>query len=167
MKMKTNNIRRFATFFLLSLMVLPVCGTVVEQMPSFPGGDRALMDFIEHNFRCPEEIKKARLHGKVMLSFIIDKDGSVKDVRSVSSFLKNIQGERVRNWDLTKLCIEEAVRVFRLMPKWIPGRRFGDAFAVKYYCSLTFNDPSEELCEFLDSEEICCKCTKEIQNLKN
>ena len=162
--MKAINFRRFATILFLSLMTISVCGETIEQMPSFPGGDRALMEFIENNFRCPEKVKNAHLHGKVMVSFIIDKDGSVKNIRAVRSFLKDKQGERVRNWDLTVLCSEEAVRVFKLMPKWIPGRRCGAALAVKFYCSLTFNDPREELCEFLDSEEICCRCTKEITN---
>lgn len=174
--------RIFVKAMLLTLMSQPVCAqldlpdiqreeekkgfvcTLDEMMPSFPGGDRAFMDFLRNNIRCPEEVKKARLHGKVIVSFIIDKDGSVKNIRAVRSFLKDKRGERGRNWDLVKLCREEALRVFRLMPKWIPGRRCGAALAVKFYCSLTFNDPREELCEFLDSEEICCRCTKEITN---
>ena len=135
--MITNKIWRFATILLLSLTAIPVCAqldlpiiqreekkgfvcTLDEMMPSFPGGDRALMEFLRNNIRCPEEVKKARLHGKVMVSFIVEKDGSVENVRAVSSYLKNKRGVRSRNWDLEKLCREEALRVFKLMPKWIP-----------------------------------------------
>ena len=110
--MRTNNIWRFATILLLSLTAIPVCAqldlpdiqreeekkgfvcTLDEMMPSFPGGDRALMEFLRNNIRCPEEVKKARLHGKVIVSFIIDKDGSVENVRAVSSYLKNKRGVR-------------------------------------------------------------------------
>lgn len=172
--MKAINIRCFATILFLSLMAIPVCAqldlpdiqreeekrgfvcTLDEMMPSFPGGDRALMEFLRNNIRCPEEVKKARLHGKVIVSFIIDKDGSVKNIRAVRSFLKDKRGERVRNWDLAVLCTEEAVRVFKLMPRWMPGISFGARYGVKYYFCLLFNDPNEELGDFIDidSEEI-------------
>ena len=173
--MKANNIWRFATIFFLSLTAIPVCAqyfggcwdlpviqreenekvfSTYEMMPSFPGGDRALMEFLRNNIRCPEEVKKARLHGKVMVSFIVEKDGSVENVRAVSSYLKNKRGVRSRNWDLEKLCREEALRVFKLMPKWIPGGNFAVRYAMKYYFCLTFNDSRERICDFLDSEEI-------------
>lgn len=173
--MKANNLWRFATILLLSLTAIPVCAqyfggcwdlpviqreenekvfSTYEMMPSFPGGDRALMEFLSNNIRCPEEVKKARLHGKVMVSFIVEKDGSVENVRAVSSYLKNKRGVRSRNWDLKKLCQEEALRVFKLMPKWIPGGNFAVRYAMKYYFCLTFNDSRERICEFLDSEEI-------------
>ena len=173
--MKTINIRRFATILLLSLTAIPVCAqyfggcwdlpviqreenekvfSTYEMMPSFPGGDRALMEFLSNNIRCPEEVKKARLHGKVMVSFIVEKDGSVENGRAVSSYLKNKRGVRSRNWDLEKLCREEALRVFKLMPKWIPGGNFAVRYAMKYYFSLTFNDSRERICELLDMEEV-------------
>ena len=173
--MKTINIRRFATILLLSLTAIPVCAqyfggcwdlpviqreenekvfSTYELMPSFPGGDRALMEFLSNNIRCPEEVKKARLHGKVMVSFIVEKDGSVENGRAVSSYLKNKRGVRSRNWDLEKLCREEALRVFKLMPKWIPGGNFAVRYAMKYYFSLTFNDSRERICELLDMEEV-------------
>lgn len=164
--------RIFVKAMLLTLMSQPVCAqldlpdiqreeekkgfvcTLDEMMPSFPGGDRAFMEFLRNNIRCPEEVKKARLHGKVIVSFIIDKDGSVKNIRAVRSFLKDKRGERVRNWDLAVLCTEEAVRVFKLMPRWMPGISFGARYGVKYYFCLPFNDPNEELGDFIDSEEI-------------
>ena len=173
--MKTNNIWRFATILLLSLTAIPVCAqyfggcwdlpviqreenekvfSTYEMMPSFPGGDRALIEFLRNNIRCPEEVKKARLHGKVMVSFIVEKDGSVENVRAVSSYLKNKRGVRSRNWDLVKLCQEEALRVFKLMPKWIPGGNFAVRYAMKYFFSLTFNDSRERICELLDMEEV-------------
>ena len=123
-------------------------------MPSFPGGDRALMDFFEKTVRCPEEIKKARLRGKVRGSFVVAKNGAVENVRMIGCDLENKRGVSKRDWDLYKRCKEEALRVFGLMPKWIPGRSFGSSYAVKFHFSLTFNNPREQLCEFWDSEEI-------------
>jgi len=173
--MKANNIWRFATILLLSLTAISVCAqyfggcwdlpviqreenekvfSTYEMMPSFPSGDRALIEFLRNNIRCPEGVKKARLHGKVMVSFIVEKDGSVENVRTVSSYLKNKRGVRSRNWDLEKLCEEEALRVFKLMPKWIPGGNFAVRYAMKYYFSLTFNDSRERICELLDMEEV-------------
>ena len=141
MKMKTNNIRRFATFFLLSLMVLPVCGTVVEQMPSFPGGDKALFEFLKENVRCPKKVIRKGISGRVIVSFFVEKDGSITELKIVKNSLKDKSGNPCTNSSINKRCEKEALRVLKLMPKWIPGTQNGEPVRVKYCVPVVFNRP--------------------------
>ena len=160
--MKTINIRRFATILFLSLMTIPVCAQSnldlpqmkheydplvfehFEQMVSFPGGDRELINFIAGNLRCPKELKKARLRARVEVSFIIAKNGTVENVRAGRTILKNKRGvANFGNSELIQRCEEEAVRVFRIMPRWIPAYNFGARPKVKFRCNIFFNEPQE------------------------
>ncbi|HNX88154.1 MAG TPA: TonB family protein [Paludibacteraceae bacterium] len=97
---------------------------VVEQPPSFPGGDAALMEYLNNNISYPTIAQENSIQGKVTCSFVVGKDGSIQDVRV----------ERSVDASLDK----EAVRVIRSMPKWIPGRQGGNAVKVKYYLPVSF-----------------------------
>ena len=101
--------------------------TVVEEQPVFPGGEGAMMAFIKNNLKYPESCAKDSIQGRVTLSFIVEKDGSVT----------NINEMRSPNADLTA----EAVRVVKAMPKWEPGKQRGQAVAVKYVVPITFRLP--------------------------
>jgi TonB family protein len=81
---------------------------VVETMPSFPGGFEALINYMVTNVKYPEEAKKNGIQGKVFVSFIVEKDGSI-------SHVKIVQG-------IGSGCDEEAARVIKAMPDWIPGK---------------------------------------------
>lgn len=97
---------------------------VVEQPPSYPGGDAALMEYLNNNISYPTIAVDNLIQGKVTCSFVVGKDGSIQDVRV----------ERSVDGSLDK----EAVRVIKSMPRWIPGRQGGNAVKVKYYLPVSF-----------------------------
>lgn len=81
---------------------------IVNEDPEFPGGEEALIAFIRDHVQYPEEAKKANITGTVVVTFIIEKDGSLSNMK----IIRDIGGG----------CGTEAVRVLRLMPKWKPGK---------------------------------------------
>ena len=97
---------------------------IVEQMPFFPGGDKKLMEYLATNIRYPKGCDDTSVQGRVIVTFVVEKDGSISDVKVVRS--------------LHPLFDEEAVRVVSSMPKWIPGRQNGVAYRVKYTLPVTF-----------------------------
>ena len=97
---------------------------VVEQMPEFPGGYKEMMKYIEQNMRYPEEAKKAGTQGRVVVQFLVNKNGAISDVSVLHS--------------VDRLLDAEAVRLVRSMPKWKPGMQKGKAVTVKYTVPLSF-----------------------------
>ena len=95
---------------------------MVEEQPSFPGGQAALMKYIEENMRCPDPESDAS--GRVIVQFVIGKDGTVKDPKVVRG--------------ITPALDEEALRLVRNMPKWKPGKQMGEAVEVRYTLPVTF-----------------------------
>ncbi len=98
---------------------------VVEQMPEFPGGYKEMMKYIEQNMRYPEEAKKAGTQGRVVVQFLVNKNGAISDV----SVLRSVD----------RLLDAEAVRLVRSMPKWKPGMQKGKAVTVKYTVPILFS----------------------------
>ena len=105
---------------------------VVEQMPEFPGGAHALFEFLGKNIRYPEAAEKAGIQGRVIVTFVVMKDGSVDRAKVVKSVSPELDAE--------------ALRCVKSMPKWIPGKQNGEAVNVKYTIPLTFrlDDAKEE-----------------------
>ena len=97
---------------------------VVEQMPEFPGGYKEMMKYIEQNMRYPEEAKKAGTQGRVVVQFLVNKNGAISDVSVLHS--------------VDRLLDAEAVRLVRSMPKWKPGMQKGKAVTVKYTIPMMF-----------------------------
>ena len=97
---------------------------VVEQMPSFPGGDAALMAFLSKNIKYPVVAEENGIQGRVIATFVVERDGSITDVKVVKSVDPSLD--------------KEAVRVLKSMPKWIPGKQNGSAVRVKYTVPVTF-----------------------------
>ena len=95
-----------------------------EVMPEYPGGDQAMMDFVAKNVQYPQEARDKEISGRVLVSFIVEKDGSITEVKVV----KGIGGG----------CDEEAVRVVKAMPKWKPGKDKGKPVRVSYMMPFTF-----------------------------
>ena len=93
-----------------------------EQMPSFPGGVEALMQYISENLRYPNT--EEDVTGRVVISLIVEKDGSLSDFKVVRS--------------LDPVFDEEALRVVRSMPRWTPGTQNGKAVQVRYNIPVTF-----------------------------
>ena len=97
---------------------------IVEQMPEYPGGVEAMMKYIAENVKYPEEAKNKNIAGRVFVSFVVEKDGSVSNVK----VLRSIGGG----------CDEEAVRVIKSMPKWKPGMQKGKPVRVSFQIPIYF-----------------------------
>ncbi|MBL7789460.1 MAG: energy transducer TonB [Chitinophagales bacterium] len=95
-----------------------------EQMPEFPGGDNALMAFLQKNIKYPVKALKNNIQGVVMVNFVVHSDGSILKVKVT----KGIGGG----------CDEEAVRVIKKMPKWKPGKQAGKNVAVYFDVPINF-----------------------------
>jgi protein TonB len=102
----------------------PEIFTFAEEMPSYPGGDEALYAFVTANIEYPEIAKRAGVEGKVFVSFVVTKDGSLSTIRVE----KGIGGG----------CDEEAVSVIRKMPRWTPGKQNGRPVYVKVIVPILF-----------------------------
>lgn len=98
--------------------------TVVENMPEYPGGDEARIKFITGNIKYPQEAKEKGIMGTVFVSFVVEKDGRVTEVK----VLRGIGGG----------CDEEALRVVKMMPKWKPGTQSGKAVRVQFNLPVKF-----------------------------
>lgn len=97
---------------------------VVETMPEFPGGDKAMKKFIAENLIYPPIVKERGVKGKVFLTFIVKSDGTIADIK----VLRGIGGG----------CDEEAVKVVQKMPRWLPGMQRGQPVNVKYNLVVEF-----------------------------
>lgn len=104
---------------------------VVEQMPEFPGGQAELFRFLSENVKYPVIAMENRIEGRVICTFIVDKDGSVVDVEVARS-----SGDASLD--------KEAVRVLRSMPDWIPGKMRGEVVRVKYTLPINFHIPAPD-----------------------
>jgi serpin B len=96
----------------------------VEQMPQFPGGDAALMEYIESNIQYPPMYAEINVQGKVIVQFVVDKTGKVGEVKVVRSVDKELD--------------KEAVRLCKSLPDFTPGRQNGQAVSVWYTLPVIF-----------------------------
>lgn len=97
---------------------------VVEQMPSFPGGPSALLEWLSNNVKYPVVAQENGVQGRVVVSFVVERDGSITDVKVVRGVDPSLD--------------KEASRVVRAMPRWIPGKQNGSAVRVKYNVPVAF-----------------------------
>jgi len=96
----------------------------VEQMPEFPGGGRALFEYLSRNVKYPRLAQETGIRGTVYVSFVVEPDGSISNVK----VLRGIGGG----------CDEEAIRVFSTMPRWSPGYQAGRPVRVSFSASISF-----------------------------
>lgn len=97
---------------------------VVEQMPSFPGGISGLRTYLNQNIRYPAEAQENCVQGRVVVSFVVGKDGHISDVTVLRSVDPSLD--------------KEAVRVVRNMPRWTPGKQGGEPVKVRYNVPVSF-----------------------------
>ena len=97
---------------------------MVEEMPSFPGGPAALMQFLQSNTHYPAVAQENGVQGRVTASFVVEKDGSITDVQVARSADPSLD--------------KEAIRVVKSMPRWTPGRQNGSTVRVKFNVPVTF-----------------------------
>ena len=96
----------------------------VEEMPSFPGGSAALMSYLSSNTKYPVVAQENGVQGRVIVSFVVERDGSISDVKVARSVDPSLD--------------REAQRVVKSMPKWKPGKQNGSAVRVKYTVPVVF-----------------------------
>lgn len=96
-----------------------------ELMAEFPGGTNGLMMWLSENIRYPENAQKNNIQGKVVVRFIVEKDGSIRNAEIVRGVDQDLD--------------EEALRVVKLMPKWNPGKYKGEPVASYFYLPINFN----------------------------
>ena len=125
------------TMITIALVMLPACThhkatlrvdevfTQVDEMPIFSGGDQGILNFIAQNTIYPEDAKKNNITGKVIIKFVVEKDGSVSNVKVVE--------------DVNPLLDAEAIRVISALPKFEkPGKKAGEIVRVNYMIPITF-----------------------------
>lgn len=98
--------------------------TVVEESPSYPGGDAGRIQFLQENIVYPQMARESGIQGTVYVTFVVERNGVVTDVR----VLRGIGGG----------CDEEAVRVIKAMPKWNPGKQRGKPVRVQFNMPIKF-----------------------------
>lgn len=101
-----------------------ICCEIYEQMPSFPGGGKALLKYLEENVHYPKELEGTCVQGRVIVTCIVEKDGSITGAKVIRGLCPALDAE--------------ALRVVSAMPRWIPGRRMGEPVSVKYTIPVTF-----------------------------
>mgnify|MGYP003412864597 FL=1 len=97
---------------------------VVEQNPAFPGGDEALMEYLKKNLKYPSVAQDNGIQGRVIVQFVVNKDGSIVDPKVIRSVDPSLD--------------KEAMRVVQAMPKWTPGRQRGKTVRVRFTLPVTF-----------------------------
>ena len=97
---------------------------VVEEMPEFPGGMQKAMEFLGKNIKYPTAAQQAKIEGRVIVQFVVGRDGSISDVHTLRGVCPDLDAE--------------AIRVVSLMPKWKPGKQRGKAVAVKFTMPIMF-----------------------------
>ncbi len=98
--------------------------TIVETNPSFPGGDKKMYEYLGKNMKYPPIAQDNNIQGRVYVSFVVEKNGAITDVR----VLRGIGGG----------CDEEAIRVVKSMPSWSPGKQRGKSVRVRFNLPIVF-----------------------------
>ena len=125
-----------------------------EKMPEFPGGMAKCMMYLGKNLKYPEEAMRKGEHGKVILSFVVERNGSIKDVKVISSVSPSID--------------KEAIRVVKRMPKWNPGILNGKPIRTRYTLPILFRHPEmnrrnqfDRMAEFPGGQNACFQFLRE------
>jgi len=99
---------------------------VVEIQPEYPGGDQELYSFINQNFKFPQETLEAgKVSGRFVISFIVEKDGTITDIQVVRSFEEHFD--------------KAMISIFEQMPKWKPGEHLGKVVRTKYTWGISYD----------------------------
>jgi beta-lactamase regulating signal transducer with metallopeptidase domain len=130
----------------------------LEQLPQFPGGEQALFDYLGKTIKYPEQAKKDFIEGTSYLSFFVEKDGSITDItvsktakeQSIDTIVmidpKTYESKtRIVTNHNGKTLDEEAVRVIKIMPKWISGKKNGETIRANFILPIKFKLESETI----------------------
>ena len=125
---------------------------IVEQMPQFPGGDTELMQFIARNIKFPKEAQEKGVQGRVLVQFVVEKDGSLSNAKVIENPKKSGANMVVVTAMMTEkerqdaeghnagvqALRDEAIRVVNAMPRWSPGKQKGKPVRCKYVIPVTY-----------------------------
>ena len=103
----------------------------VDEAPQFPGGMAGIMQYLSSNIRYPEDAREAGTQGRVIVSFVVEKDGSISNAKVAKPTYSSLD--------------EEALRVVSAMPNWMPGKQNGEAVRVKYSVPVSFRLGNKEI----------------------
>ena len=127
------------------------CG---EVMPQFPGGKRALMEFIKTNMHYPDLAMEYGARGRVVMNFLVDSTGCVSNIKPARFFRMTydtlymnrvpIQQQVALKQQIDSLLGEESIRILSLMPRWTPGSQFGKNASMRYSVSISFDATEAE-----------------------
>ena len=98
---------------------------IVQDIAEYPGGDSARSKFLGENLIYPDSVSKYKIQGRVYVSFIVEKNGIISDVKTVG---------KPKGFGLE----EESLRVDNMMPNWTPGKQNGNPVRVKYILPISF-----------------------------
>ena len=146
---KTNSWMRTKALYIIPAAVIIFCAIAcsesansdytsevydkVEIMPEYPGGLESMMNFMKNNMKYPEIAEKDGATGKVIISFVVEKDGKVSDVKAA-----DFKADGEVSDECKDSLIAEAERVVASMPNWKPGQQNGENVRVKYTMPFTF-----------------------------
>ena len=148
MTKKTNLWMRTKVLYLIPAVAISFCAIAcsdssesdpnevfekVEIMPEYPGGLESMMNFMKNNMKYPEIAMKKGATGRVIISFVVEKDGKVSDVKAV-----DFKADGEVSDECKDSLIAEAERVVASMPNWKPGQQEGENVRVKYTMPFTF-----------------------------
>lgn len=105
---------------------IPDIVTFSEQMPEYPGGQEAMMKFLNEKLNYPSDAREAGVTGRVLLQFVVTDEGKIVKVENVRK-------------DVDERLVNEAIRVVSLMPDWKPGRQDGKNVSVKFMLPIVFS----------------------------
>ena len=135
------------------------CG---EVMPYFPGGDRALLEFVRNNLRYPDLAMEYGVRGRVVMTFKVDTIGQVSNIKPARFLLRydTLYMNRVPaghqvalKQQIDSLLSKECTRILSLMPRWTPGSLFGETVSVKYSLPVQFNATDAERQTYLAQKQ--------------
>ena len=118
-------------FMLCALFAQAQVLEVAEEMPQFPGGMRACMQFLARNVKYPASAQEAKEQGKVLVSFVVNTDGTIVDTQVIKSVSPDLD--------------KEALRVIGSMPKWQPGKQKGEPVRVRYTMPINFRLSNDDV----------------------
>ena len=114
----------FAVFAALTANAQHADGEPYEICPRFPGGDKAVLEFIKRNMRYPQNAREEGVEGRVVVSFYVETDGSLTNLSIAKSADSRLN--------------KEAFRIIKKMPKWEPGQLGGKIVRMKYFQPIIF-----------------------------
>ena len=97
----------------------------VDQLPEFPGGMPALIEYLQTNIKYPKDAEKQKVEGRVLVQFVVETDGSISDVKVAKEVFPSLDAE--------------GIRVVQAMPKWTPGKHKGKIVRVQYTLPIVFS----------------------------